>query len=835
MDDLGRDVRYALRTFGRNPAFTLIIVLTLALGIGANTAIFTLMDQVMLRLLPVRDADRLVILDTPGPFSGSTHNNSATLTPMSHPMFERMRDEAKVFEGVLAEFRTRIHLTAGRETESQDGALVSGTFFDVLGVRPAVGRLFTADDDRTPGAHPVVVLSYGLWSRRFGRNPSVIGQSVSVNGHPMTVVGIAPQGFHGIEVGESVDVYVPVSMQVQVLPTWKSAFGDWRVRWLTTMARLGDGVSLEQAKAGADVVYKQLLQEDLQRIESKSQSFRQRFMQKRIELLPGARGTSALRDQSKRPLLILMGMVGLVLLIACANVANLLLARASSRQKEVAVRLSLGASRFRLARQLLVESVLLALAGGALGIVFAAWTADLLVRALPYESTARVLSADPDLRVGLFALALSLVTGLVFGLVPALQSTRSDLAPTLKSESGSLLGGTAPFRFRKGLVVAQVALSLLLLIGAGLFTRSLLNLRALDPGFEATRVLAFSVDPSLGGRDLPQRMALLERLQDDISAEPGVASVALSEIPLMTDSRSSSTVAVEGYESKEGEDMNPGFNGVGPAFFSTLGIPLLSGRDFTEADQLEAPKVAVVNEEFARYFFGGKDPVGRRFGLGRRGSKNDIEIVGLVRDGKSSSLREEKSRFVFMPYMQNSDLGGVTLYVRSSVDPAALGPRLRAIVQRVDASLPVTGMKTMRAQIGESLFVERVVAALSAAFGLLATLLAAVGLYGIMSYAVTLRTREIGVRMALGADRRSVLAMVMKEVAVLAFIGVAVGLPGGYGLGRLIESQLFGLTARDPLTFVVATAALLQAALLAGYLPALRATRVDPMAALRYE
>jgi predicted permease len=835
MDDLGRDLRYALRAFSRNPGFTLVIVLTLALGIGANTAIFTLMDQVMLKILPVRDAERLVILNTPGPFSGSTHNNSATLTPMSHPMFERLRDEAKVFSGVLAEFRTRIHLTAGRETESVDGALVSGTFFDVLGVRAAAGRLFTADDDRTPGAHPVVVFSHGLWTRRFGKNPSVLGQSVVVNGHPMTVVGITPPGFHGIEVGAAVDVYVPLTMQAQVLPTWKSAMGDWRVRWLTTMARLADGVSLEQAKAGADVVYKQLLREDLQRLTSKSIRFRQRFVQKRIELLPGGRGTSALRDQSKRPLAVLMGMVGLVLLIACANVANLLLARASSRQKEVAVRLSLGASRFRLVRQLLVESVVLALAGGMLGVVFAAWTADLLVRTLPYESAVRVLSSEPDMRVGLFALALSLLTGLVFGLVPALQSTRSELAPTLKSESGSLLGGTAPFRFRKVLVVAQVALSLLLLIGAGLFTRSLMNLRALDPGFQATRLLAFSVDPSLGGHDVSHRMALLQKLQDDVAAEPGVASVSIAEVPLMTDSQSSSTVAVEGYEAKEGEDMNPHFNGVGPGFFSTMGIPLLAGRDFTDADRLGAPKVAVVNEEFARYFFAGRDPVGRRFGLNREGKKPDIEIVGLVKDGKSASLREEKRRFVYTPYMQTTELGGVTFYLRSTVEPTALGPRLRSIVQHADASLPVTDMKTMRAQIGESLFVERVVAGLSAAFGLLATLLATVGLYGIMSYAVTLRTREIGVRMALGADSRAVLLMVMKEVSLLALIGVAVGLPGGYGLGRLVESQLFGLTARDPITFVVATAALLQAAFLAGYVPAVRATRVDPMAALRYE
>jgi len=796
------------------------------------------MDQVLFRLLPVEEPENLVVLHGPGPFSGSTHNHSDTLTPLSHPMFMELRDKGAAFSGVLGEYTTPLHVTVGAQTEKVDGVLVSGTFFDVLGLRPSAGRLLTPEDDRTPGAHPVAVLSHGFWTRRFAADPKIVGQGLLVNGHHMTVVGVAPAGFHGVEVGESLDMFVPLMMQPQVIPTWTRGLNDWRVRWLTVMARLKPGVSVEQAKASVNVLYGQLLREDLARIESKSERFRTEFPKKRLELLPGGRGVSGLRDQSKTPLLMLMGMVGLVLLIACANVANLLLARASAREKEIALRLALGASRGRLVRQLLVECLVLSLAGGALGIAFSMWTADLLLRALPFEGAARVLSSDPDARVGLFTLVLSVLTGVVFGLMPALQSTRPDLAPTLKNESGTLMGGSAPFRFRKGLVVAQVALSLLLLIGAGLFTRSLMNLRQLDPGFEPQRLMAFAVDPSLNGYPLERRVALFEQIRDEIAAEPGVRSVSLAEVALMTDSHNSSTVAAEGYEPKDGENVNPDVNRVGPQFFASLGIPLLAGRDFTSADRMGAPKVAIVNETFARYFFGDRDPLGRHIGFGGKAKDRrvtDIEIVGLVKDGKAATLREKPLRFVYLPFTQQPNLGEMTFYARTTADPQRLAPRLRAIVQKADATLPVANLKTMSAQINESLLVDRLVAVLSAAFGLLATLLAAVGLYGVMSYAVSLRTREIGVRVALGADRRTVLLMVLREVTALTLIGVAIGLPSGYGLGRLVETQLFGLTARDPLTFALATVTLLVTAFLAGYLPAVRATRVHPMVALRYQ
>jgi predicted permease len=835
MDHLRQDLRFALRALAKNPSFTLVVVLTLALGIGANTAIFSLMDQILLRLLPVREPDRLVLLSGPGPYSGSSSSHSNTITPFSQPMYEGLRDKNTVFDGVLGQFSTSVHLAVGTETESVQGDLVSGNFFAVLGLQPAVGRLFTPADDTTPGGHPVVVLSHGYWMRRFGGDPAAVGRTVGVNNEPMTIVGVAPRGFHGVEVGDPIDVFVPLMMQARIIPTWPRGVGDWRVRWLMVQARLKDGVTHAQAKAGIDVLYRQLLEEDFKTIKSPSERFRTQFFQRTIDVLPGGNGASALRDGAKTPLVVLMAMVGLLLLIACANVANLLLARASSRQKEVALRLALGASRGRLVRQFLVESLVLSTLAGVVGMVVAVWTGDLLLRALPFEQAASIFRPEPDARVGLFALGLSLITGVLFGLAPALQTTRPQVFPTLKNESTSVASGGAPVRFRKGLVVAQIALSLLLLIGAGLFTRSLANLRALDPGFQPERLLAFGLDPALNGYSFERRVAVLQQVQEDLEAEPGVTAVSLAAEPLMTDSNTSSTVRVEGYEAKDDEDMNPNFNYVGPRFFETLGITRIAGREFTNQDALSAPKVAVVNETFARYFFGDKDPIGRRFGLGRRAEGFDFTIVGLVRDGKAGSLREKPLRFVYAPHTQNPRVGAMTFYVRSPLEPTALADRVRAVVARIDTTLPVTDLKTMQAQIRESLFVDRLVAGLAAAFGLVAMALAAIGLYGVMSYAVSLRTREIGIRVALGAERRAVLKMVLGEVVALTAIGIAIGLPVGYGLGRLVESQLFGIQARDPLTLAAATATLVGAALLAGYMPAARATRVDPVIALRYE
>jgi len=616
---MAHDVRYAIRTLIKTPAFTIVVVVTLALGIGANTAIFSLTDQVLLRLLPVKSPERLVVLDGPGAFQGRTFNNGT----FSYPMYRDFRDRTTVFDGVLARFPAPLTLMTNGQAERVSSELVSGNYFDVLGVRAHIGRTFTPDDDKTPGGHPVVMLSHNYWARRFGADPGVLNRTITLNGLPMTIVGVAPPGFYGITVGDNPDVMVPVMMKAQMTPTWDD-LQNRRSRWLTVMARLKAGVSRAQAEAAMNVVYRQINEQEIKEIKAPSQSFRERFLSKHLFLRPGQKGRSDLRQQFSTPIFVLMGMVGLVLLIACANVANLLLARGAARQKEVAIRLALGAGRGAIVRQRLVESLMLSGAGAMLGLAFAWWTGTLLLKTLPFDEAARTLSATPDARVAAFALVAACPTAVLFGLAPALQSTRPVLTSTLKDESGSVVGGTGHARFRKGLVVAQAGLSVLLLAGAALFTRSLYNLKTLK-----------------------------------------------------------------------------------------------------------------------------------------------IKTVATVMD--------------------------------------------------------------------ESLFMERMVAALSVAFGAPATLLAAIGLYGVMSYSVARRTREIGIRMALGAERNSVMWLVLKEVTAMVVVGVAVGVPLALALSRIVQSQLFDLSAGDPIAIAGAAAILALVALVAGYLPARRATRVDPMLALRYE
>jgi predicted permease len=822
------DIRFSLRNLRKSPMFTTIAILSIALGIGANTAIFTLFDHLLLRLLPVRDAAELVYLKVSGPFSGSVFGANV----FSYAQYQEIRKGNPVFSGVTAFLSAAVSFSNGTQTQRARAELVSGNYFEVMGLSPAAGRLLTDADDQVRGGHPVAVISHDFWIRRFGGQADAVNREVKLNGLTFTVVGIAPQGFPGSSIATATDLFVPLAMKKVITPTWDQV--DNRAAWfLNLMARMKPGLSREQAQVGLNTFLRGVFEADLKAIEAPSQRFRDRYLAKQVTLDPGGQGRTERRAGALRPLTLLMAMVGMVLLIACANVANLLLARAAGRQKEIAVRLALGASRGRLIRQLLMESVILSLAAGGAGVLISYWCVDLLIQAMPTEVRVFGLTGTPDLRVLSFAFGLSLLTGLVFGLVPALQATRPVLAPTLKDQAANL-GSGGQARLRKGLVAAQVALSLLLLIGAGLFARSLFLLRSTDLGLRLDRILTFSLDPLLNGYKAPQSIALFEKLQQAFTSMPGVEAASLAYVTPLADDMNMSTVAVEGYQAKEGEDVNPLFNAVGPGYFQALGIPMLQGRDFSAKDGLTAPKVAIVNKKFVDYFFKGQNPIGRHFTYGRQ-YKPEFEIVGVVGDSKYANVREANPRQVFLPYSQDETLGQMTFFVRTSGDPTQLAAALREEVRRADANLPVFGVKTMEAQADESLFAERMVASLATAAGALATLLAAVGLYGVMAYSVARRTREIGVRMALGAQRSNVLGLVMREVAILAAAGIAIALPLSLYLTRFVKSQLYGISEHDALTLAAATLLLAGIALLAGYLPARRATRIDPMVALRYE
>jgi len=832
MDQLRQDIRLAFRSLRRSPGFSLIVVLTLGLGIGANTAIFSLMDQVLLRTLPVKEPQGLLLFNGPGPYSGRTNNDMV----FSLPMFRGLEAGANnVLDGMFARFDTSATMAVGRQSERVYAELVTGDYFRVLGVTAVLGRTLGPEDDRNPGAHPVAVLSHGFWIRRFGGSPNVLNQDIRINGHPMTIVGVAAPRFAGVDSTSPADMFVPIMMKAEMTPTWND-IDSWRSRWVTVMGRLKPGVTRDQAAASMNVLYKQLLHEDFKTVTRvPSGTFRERFLAKNLELLPGNKGRSYLRSQFSTPLIVLMGMVGLVLLIACANVANLLLARAASQQKEVAIRLALGAGAWRVIRQRLTESFILALSGATVGVLFAWWTSSLLIETLPFERAVLTLSPDPDTRVVLFAIAISFVTALLFGLAPAFQASRPAVTSALKEEVGSVAGGGRQARVRKGLVVAQVALSVLLLAGAGLFARSLYNLRTLNPGFVTDNLLQFSVDAALSGYSRERSVALFDEMRTQLAALPGVTSVAAAVVPAMTESMWSSTIRVQGYTQKEEEDMNPAVNAVAPGYFATMGMPLVVGRDFRPSDVTGAPKVAIINEKMAKYFWGNENPIGRRFGWARDEGSFPMEVIGVVRDSKFTTLRDEVPRFVYMPYAQEESLDTMTFYVRMRGDAGGVPTAVRQVVQRLDPNLPIFDLKTMEAQVDQSLFLERLVASLSMLFGGLATVLAAVGLYGVMSYTVSRRTREIGIRMALGAARTSVLWMVLREVAVMAIAGIVIGLPVAIGLSRFVQSQLYGLSPTDPLTLGLAAVILSSVAMFAGYVPARRATRVDPMLALRYE
>jgi predicted permease len=840
MTNLLADVRLALRSWRKAPGFAGIAILSIALGIGANTAIFTLVDQVLLRVLPVRDSHELVQIT----FSGSRYgNNWGDGSELSYPVYKEIRDNNQVFQGVFARFGTAFHVGAAGRTERVAGEAVSGNYFPVLGVGAALGRTIGEDDDRVPGGHPVAVLSYGFWSSRFASDPAVVGTTVSINGHPYTVVGVARKGFDGIEVGRQTQVFVPLMMKAQITPTW-NALDERLWRWVKVFARLQPGVSREQARAALEPFFKTVLERDLadRGFATAAPTTRQRYQDNRLSLLDASQGRSGLRRSLTTPLWLLMATAAGVLLIACANIANLLLARGAARQREMAVRLALGATRTRLVTQLLVESLMLAAAGALGGLAIAAATAPIVLGFFVNPDVPQPISTSPDWRILAFTAMVAMATGALFGVAPALQSTRPKIAPTLKDQATSVLGGQG--RLRKVLVASQIAVSLLLLIGAALFLRTLDNLLRVDIGFESTRLLSFSIDPSLNGYD-PQRVrqftkSLLERLNH----APGVESAGLASVRLLEGNQWNTTMTVEGYQAKGDENSLQWANSISPGYFKAMGIPLLAGRDFNERDErtVAAPKgtpdfrVAIVNERFVRHYFADGNAIGRRIGFG--GDPNTptpMEIVGIVRDSKYTDVRDEIQRQVFFPYLENSQPSSFTVYLRSSRPAESMFTLVRQTVSELDANIPVHGTRTLERQVALSLSRERLVATMTATFGTLATLLAIVGLYGVMSYTVARRTREIGVRVALGATSTAISWLVIREVLVIAAAGIAVALPAAWWLGRFVSAQLYGVTPGDPLTIGGAIVLLLLVALAAGLVPSARAARLNPNVALRTE
>jgi predicted permease len=828
------DLWHSLRILRKSPLFTAIAIGSLALGLGANTAIFSMLDQALLRPLPVRDPSQLVLITSPGTNRGSFNGDNPDRL-FSRPLYLDIRGRNQVFSGVIARAPVSANLVYQGQSEAVAGEIVSGNFFDVLGIVPERGRLLSSQDDLVKNGHPVVVLGYTYWMRRFAGDPNIVGQKARVNDSLMTVIGVAPRGFFGVDVGRVPDVYVPLAMKAKITPT-RDEYDVRGYHFLHILARLKPGVSLKQANAALQVIYKPMLEADIAAMEGAiSQRFRDRFMAKSLIPVAAYNGVPAFRESTGTPLYVLMAMVGLVLLIACANVANLLVARGLGRQKEVAIRLALGASRRAVVRQLLAESLMLSFLGACAGLFVSAWTSALLVQTIPGNDGAHGLNASLDLRTIAFTFAVALVTGILFGLLPAIQSTRPDIYPTLKAQGGSVIGGFGQLRSRQALVVAQVALSLLLLVGAGLFTRSLINLRKLDPGFETSNMVSFSIDASRNGYP-PQRIYdLYQRIQERLASIPGAKSVALSEALLLTGNNGISTIHVDGYKAKQDEDMNPHLTGVSPGFFSTIGIPMLMGRDFTAADRLGAPEVAIVNESFAKYFFKNESPIGRRFAEDGGDRPGNIEIVGVVKDAKYDSLRENGLRFFYVPYSQDPRPGYIGVDVRTAGAPEAVMPAIRHEIAQIDPTLALWDFKTMETQVNESLFAERMIATLCAAFGILATTLASVGLYGVMAFSVARRTREIGIRMALGAARRNVVGMVLKEISWMCVIGIGAGVPLSIAISRYIASQLYGVTPTDSLTLILAALTMILVSLLAGLLPARRAATIDPTIALRYE
>jgi predicted permease len=830
------NLKLAFRTLFRTPFVTIVAVLSLALGIGANSAIFSLFNQMLLRSLPVRDPEHLVNLGAPGPNPGSQScsNAGGCDEVFTYPMYKDLEAESSGgFSGIAAHRGFGANVAYHNQTLNGDAMYVSGSYFGVLGVQPTLGRLLTSNDDQGIGQNYVTVLGHTFWETKLGANPNVLNDKIIINGQSMTIVGVAPKGFEGTTLGTSPNVYVPISMRHVMEPDF-NGFQNRRTYWVYLFARLKPGVSMEQAKAAINAVYKPIINNVEAPLQTgMSPATMTKFRAKEVAVTDGRRGQSTLHAQTRAPLILLFSITGIVLLIACANIANLLLARAAGRTTEMAVRLSLGGTRSQLLRQLLTESVLLAVLGGIVSLLVAHFTLGLLVMLLPSSQTATA-QFGLNANVVLFAAALSLGTGFLFGLFPALQSTRPDIVSTLRAGSGKLAGARAAARFRTSLVTAQIALSMALLAAAGLFVKSLSNVSKVDLGLKIDNVVTFGVSPDLNGYPRMRSRAFFSLLEEDLLAVPGVQSVSEALVPVLGGNSWGSDVSVQGFKRGPDTDANSRMNIVGPSFFKTLGMPMVAGREFTTADGLGSLNVVIVNEAFAKKFNLGREAIGKYIGTNGRDSL-DTQIIGVVKDAKYDRVKRDAPPMFIRPYLQDSTIGSLHYYVRTAGDPTQVLRAIPAIVKKLDANLPVENLKTMPQQVRENVYLDRMISILSASFAALATLLAAVGLYGVLAYSVAQRTREIGVRMALGADAGNVRAMVLRQVAMMTLVGGIIGIVGALVAGRWAKSLLFELQERDPMVLVASAVVLTVVALGAGYLPALRASKIDPMQALRYE
>jgi putative ABC transport system permease protein len=827
------DLRLALRGLRRSPLFSTVAILSLALGIGANTAIFTLIDQILLRKLPVAAPEQLVMLYQQAANMGSNMGSRAN----SYPLYQDLQKRAEPLSEVICRRLLSVSASIDNQTERLEAEMVSGNYFSMLGVPAAAGRVFNSqDDDQVYQGHPVVVLGYDYWARRFARDPGVVGKKILINNYPMVIVGVSAAGFAGIDPTRAPQIRVPILMKPVVAPEWSwLQMEDRRARWVQIFARLKPGYTVESAAPLLQGLFRQIRESEMTLPAAKDWSAYSRdlFMKGQLRVERAATGYSGLRNDFSTPLVVLMSMVGLVLLIACANVANLLIARGFMRQKEIALRLSLGASRGRLVRQLLVESLTLSFFGGLAGVVLAAGLTRTLIAFIPNDGLPLLVQAVPDLRVLGFAFILTFLTGAVFGLLPALRASRPDLWTTLKDTMGSIAGRSGSLFLRKGLVTAQVALSFLLLFGAGLFVRSLQNLRATDTGVAVDNLVTFQLAPALSGYDDSRATRFYEDLLTRLRASSAVQNAGIAAVPILAGNEWDSSMSVEGHRAQDGEDMQAFMNAISPGYFETMRIPVLEGRDFKLTDAQKDTTVAIVNKRFADHFFQGRSAIGKRLGRGNRpDTKLTVEIVGVVANSLYEGPREGVRRQVFVP---NWGKNSAAIYVRAHTGSESAYALVRNEVKALDSTMPIYELKTLEAQLDETLLTDRLIALLSAGFGLLATLLASVGLYGVMAFVVARRRKELGLRLALGARPALIIWSVMREVLLLLAIGLAIGVPAAIALGRLVSTQLYGIRANDPWLAGATVAVLALVAAAAGLIPAHRASRIDPILALRYE